>query len=746
MNIIHIIRATTSILVTGFSFPVIAQVQDKGEVSAVDSGQIQEILVTAQRRSENLQKVPIAVSAVSGQELQNRGITQVAELGASIPAMDISKGSGVLTPFLRGIGNSSYTIGNESSVAVYVDGVFYSRLPTSLFSLANVERVEVLKGPQGTLFGRNASGGVIQIITKDPSHTTSGRAGISYGRFNTFEGYAYATTGLSDTVAADISIAGRHMGDGWGKNVTTGGRSFFEDYFIAKSKILFEPNDTAKFTLNAFYGWNKGSTAANHYPGTTQGYSSPPRDIPTPPLSFWDSDLDYKNFARIAMWGVDFHAAFDLDFATLTSITNYNKSHGYQPSDTEFTSRPDAIADAYPGVKLLTQELQLASNSGSNVNWVAGAYYYRAISTVSVGLRSPSGVCTGCGSYVLGLDAFSRQDARSYAAYGQATLPVTDRLRLTGGVRYTHDKTDARGSTLLGVVVGPVRQLAGPPSTLTKNVVTFRGAIDYQLTNDVLLYASISRGYKAGVFNLITYNNIPNKAEEVDAYETGIKTSLFDRHVRLNVAGWWYTFRNPQTQTVSPITNTVIFANAREARSRGVEAELTVRATPALELRASGSYTDSRYTAYGTPLCNDPANACANKAAVIFVAPYGRVSPYTPVDATGNHTPRAPKWQTSLGANYTLELGSTKAIFSADWSYKGSYYFTPANDLRQPSYDIVNARVKFMPNEKVGFTVWGKNLTNAKYALRSNEYAGTNGSPYDPGPRCEYGVTLEYAF
>jgi iron complex outermembrane receptor protein len=236
--------------------PALAQTAETRENSA-SSVQLDEIVVVAQKRSENLQKVPLAITAVGSEALESRGIESVIDLGDKVPGLTIRKFNGLILPVLRGVGNPSSTAGNEASVAVYADGVYFPRLPSGFLDLNNVERVEILKGPQGTLFGRNSTGGVINIITRDPSHETKVEGSVSYGRFDTFTGKLYATTGLSDTVAIDLSVAGR-TDDGFGKNIATGHRYGYTDNFITRSKIVADL-ETTKISLSGYYSWVKAS-------------------------------------------------------------------------------------------------------------------------------------------------------------------------------------------------------------------------------------------------------------------------------------------------------------------------------------------------------------------------------------------------------------------------------------------------------------------------------------------------------
>src|ERR1700730_4702770 len=228
------------------------------QTGSVGSDQIEEIVVTAQKREQSLQRIPISVTAVTGDSLQARVLTDASSFAETTSGLQLGQGTaGVVVPFLRGVGTSATNLGAESSVAVYADGVYFSRLPAGFFSLNNVERVEVLKGPQGTLFGRNSSAGVIQIITKDPSHTPMVKGSVSYGDYNTVDASAYATTGLGDEAAADVSLSFRNQGDGYGRNITTGSRANYNDDVTVRSKLIIESQDATRITLAGYYANSK---------------------------------------------------------------------------------------------------------------------------------------------------------------------------------------------------------------------------------------------------------------------------------------------------------------------------------------------------------------------------------------------------------------------------------------------------------------------------------------------------------
>lgn len=705
-----------------------------------DSGTINDIIVTAQRRAESMQSVPLAVSAISGEDLGERGLRDIEELSRAVPGLTIGQTSGAVTPFLRGVGNNSVTFGNESSVAVYVDGVYFSRLPPGFFSLSNVERVEVLKGPQGTLFGRNSSGGVMQLVTRKPSADPTFNASVNYGRFQTVEGSAYLSFGVGDKMAADISISGRKQGDGYGDNVTTGHRANYLDHFTARTKWVFEPTDATSVTLAGHYSWSDVSSQGSTFPGTDRGYISLPNTSPQPTLSYYDGDDDID--AHFWTYGSGVSLTLEQSFSGVkfTSISAYIHTIFNGSSDSDFGARSDQVVRYGGPQDQFTQELQLASLGDGPLDWTVGAYYYNSKTNFddrSI-FYSPSGAIT-----TLDFTNISYFKAKSFALYGQATFAVTPQLSVTGGLRQTWDRNSADGA----LIRFDGSTLSDPPGAKDKqDDLSFRAAIDYKFTNDVMAYASVSRGFKSAVFNILTYNPVPNRPEKLTAYEVGFKSMFANRKVRLNGAVYYYDLSGPQTQLIT--FNTVQFSNADAARVYGAELELVVSPTRNFNIRAGLNVLDSKYKKNGFGIIDSNGN-CIGCAPLVIQTPdpatFGNTRTSAP--AGGNYQPYAPKVTANLGFDYTLETGGdSEWNVSADYFYNDGYYFEADNVIHQPSFHIVNAQLRYSPSKSLAFRVWGKNLLDEKYSTRVFGFPGPQGYPYTPGAPAVYGVGVDVNF
>ena len=703
---------------------------------------VDELVVTAQKRSENIQKIPVAVTAITGRSLEQRGITDISAFAQVTSGLQLSPGtSGVVLPFLRGVGTNASNLGRESSVAVYVDGVYFTRLPVGFFSLANVERVEVLKGPQGTLFGRNSSAGVIQIITKDPSHTPLLKANISYGNYNTVEGTAYGTTGLSDTVAVGVSVAVRKQGDGYGVNIPTGHRANYTDNFVLHSKLLFEPRDGTRVTLGGYYTDTKVGQQGNTYPGTVAGFLTPPF-APLPPIGFYDQRNDVDSVVKSHAWGLSLKVEQDLGFAQFTSITAYTKEIESVYDDGDYSPRADFLFVAHGYVNQVTQELQLAAPNDSAVKWIVGLYYYNAFTRYDKAeLTSPSGGLAAI--YGPGLNAFAQTRSKSIAPFVQATYEILPHLHLTGGLRYTVDDTSADGRVDLNLSP-PLTIIAPGPASFKYRKFTFKAAVDYQFTDTVLGYVSFSRGYKSGGFNLVVYDPRPARPEVLDAYEVGFKSDLLDRRLRLNVSAFQYNIESPQVQLQSGTT--VVTSNAGSSRVKGAEVEVQASLARNFNARLSATFLDSKYRSYGMLDALGNVVDGAPSAPQNPISPFGTISPLRSIIANGHQTPQAPRLTLSAGLDYAVDTPIGRAFFAVDYYYNDGFYWEPDNFLRQKSYGLLSARVKLQPTDHLSVSLWGKNLTDEHYVSQAVSQEGPAGYPYLAAPPRTYGVTLDLQF
>lgn len=692
--------------------------------SANDAGGLEEILVTAQRREEGAQDVPVSLSVVSESMTKALGISDTSSLQAAVPGLQFTRSLNSATPTLRGIGtNPNIQTGDEPTIATYVDGVYLSAPSAAIFSFNNIKQIEVLKGPQGTLFGRNATGGVIQIITKDPQHDLGGNFEFGYSNYDTISANAYLTGGLGDDVAADLAVYYSDQGDGWGKNLFDGRDVFKTKEYGARTKWVFTPGDNTKITISGDYNYGHTDVGVktHPYPGTFY------LDGATTYAGFYNVDLDYTGYAKTRQIGGSIKLEQDLSWAKLVSISAYRNVKSFVGKDGDQTPLPLLEIDVPAKAKTFTQEVQLLSQPDSAIQWIIGAYYLRDISKFDTIHAS------GLALQAQGLQYFTinnKQWSSSYAAFGQATAEVLPNTNLTLGARYTVDRRHAKG-----VQDSDVGVLAAGDDKAKFPKVTWKAALDHHFGENILGYASYSRGFKSGVYNLISPGSDVVKPEVLDAVEVGVKTDLFDNKVRFNIAGYYNWFKNLQVSVIKASTASLI--NAASSKSYGLDVDLQVAPTRNFRIMAAASYIHSIFSKFEGAQVTTP-NGHGNTIADCDANP-------DDCDVSGNDTPRAPKWTANLSGQYTINRDEGDYTLSLGYYYNDGYFWEAENRIRNPSYHLVNGSISYEAAES-GLTarLWVKNLLKEKYYIFSASSAvGDEGSPAAPRT---YGITLGYHF
>lgn len=700
------------------------------QADATDQPQLDEIVVTAQRRSESVQKVPIAISAVSAKMLQAQGITDTASLSASVPGLQLNRSFRGGTPFIRGIGNPSGAAGDEGAVAFYVDGVYQTNLIAQLFEFNNIERVEVLKGPQGTLFGRNALGGVVQVITRDPSDVTEVNMSLGYANYNTVRGALYATTGLGENLAADIAVQGFDQGKGWGKNLVTGNETYKSNDISVRSKWVYDA-DSTKVTLAGQYSHNNdGSTGTHLSTLGVAGNRNPGRynvQRPTDPES------------RVTTYGVSLKIEQDLgDFARLVNTAAYGNTKSYQLADLDSQPQPFVLLELDGYDRSFSNEFQLLSGADSKVNWVLGMFYLRdkAGYEGDTGFHQTGGNIPGGG-----FNRFGYESTDSYAGYAQATVPImSDMTHLTGGIRYTSEKRRLEMVQLPLVPGYPVDRSA------TFNKFSYRVALDHQVNGFGLVYASYTTGFKSGLYNTNAPLDPAVRPQTVGAAEAGFKATLFDRRLQLNASAFSYQFNDIQLRKATGSSGgTTSLLNAAKGRSRGFDMTLQALPTSRLSLQAGFEVLWTKYTSFPNAPFTFPNPATCTPAP-------GR-NTGTPVggntacvgDATGNKLIQSPPFTGSFSGQYTIPVGDGEVQLGAQYSYTGRFFWEPDNRLSNAPRNLVNATASFRPaGDKWEIGVWVKNLTDEAYA--ANQGSLPFGDIILDSPPRTFGVDVKLHF
>ncbi|EIZ77226.1 TonB-dependent receptor-like protein [Novosphingobium sp. Rr 2-17] len=748
-----------------------------------------DIIVTARRRNERIQDVPVAANAFGGDQLAATRTYNLRDLQQLTPSLVVTNTNPRNTSInIRGLGNnvSVYNDGLEPAVGVYVDQVYLARPGQAVFDLSDVDRIEVLRGPQGTLFGKNTSAGAVVVTTKSPTFEPEAGGDITVGNYNFRQIHAYASGALIDDLLAARLYVSKTDRDGYMTNRYDGTDT--QDYhdFGLRGQLLFTPTPDFKLRLIGDYGRQHSKTAASVLTGVIRQYD----DGTNFANNFTDRaerlgytptaidpgarivDVDANPRYKMNQWGVTSIADWTIPGNILTSVTAYRAWNWYPHNDGDSTSL-DAGSDFHQSneQRQFSQELRIASDGTRKIDYVAGLYYlWQSIEAEAVNAYgsqaadwfvSPSVDRTAAAAALNGYTVIGRSKpvTNSYAAFGQGIWHITPTFDFTGGLRYTYEKKTgwfeqtATGASLDGLTAeqlaaaNTIRSRYGVANSYSAQTsagrVSGSATLSWKVTPDALIYATYGRGHKFGGLNLAnitttgTYAADPViKPETIDSYEVGVKTAWFGNKLTANLAAFWTDDSNYQTTVVDVDRNNIsYFANVGKVRSRGIEADL--RANPAswLSLYASGAYTDAKYVSY-------PNSPCPTE-----------VTGQTICDMSGRRLPGVSKWAVSAGGEAHLAVGTvlrrdSEVYVGADYSYRSNYY-TTANLSRYsliPGYALLNARIGVRALDGlVDVQVWARNLTDKLYylslsAATTGAITGTLGDPRT------FGVTLKTRF
>lgn len=681
---------------------------DDGEVAARTG--VEDIVVTAQKRSENLQRVPIAITAVTAQALDRAQIETTQDLTFATPSLNFSQTAVFAQPFIRGIGTDSFSPGNEASVATYIDGVYIANMNAGSFAFNNIERIEVLKGPQGTLYGRNSTGGLLNIITRQPTDGFALEGSASYGNFDTFTAKAYVAGGLGEGVSADMAVNIRSQGKGYYRNLGTGNRVSFEEGTYLRSKLVAEISPDVTLTLSGDYSDYENTLASTRQPAVGSVPALPPGTYSTIPGLYSNTRDDT---ARVRDGGGSATLNADLGGARLVSITAYRKTKGAQYLDGDDSSAPISETFAHLRYWQFSQELQLLSPDNAPFEWILGLYY----------LKTDAGwdpvTVFANGAQVSESRLFSA--GQSLAGFAQATVNVGDNGKFTAGIRYTYDKKDYRRSFA-----------PNAPAEASWKRPTWRLSYSHQFDPAVMGYLSYNRGYKSGVFNTLFGPPVPVNPEKVDSFEVGVKSELFDRRVRLNVAGFYTDFQNIQVRAQLPGNVGVNLQNAASARIYGIDGDIAAVLSDDFQIQAGFSWIDARYTDF--------------PGAEIYVPKPGGGNSLTIGDASGNPLPRTPRFSGNIGLNYDRRLGDDSRIFANASVYlTDRIYWEPGARLTTRGHGLINATIGYaFPGDRVSIELFGRNINDVRYP--NYVVAGTFADRTSYAAPRTYGVQLSFEY
>jgi iron complex outermembrane receptor protein len=728
----------------GVAIPAWAQAgaSDQIQSSTDDAGMI---VVTAQRRSELSRDVPITITTADAAELKQANIESLVGLPKITPGVRLDQQGAYTQPTIRGIGTTLVQTGAGSSVGVYVNG-FY--LPNSLsldFDFLNVKNIQVLKGPQGTLFGRNSTGGAILVQTAEPSAETAGSIEAQYERFNAAKIQAYATTGLTRSLA--LSVEGSYSrGDGFQKDnlydgsladgggYAQGGKihhpGAYEDWAV-RTALKAYVSDSASLTFRYEHIDKNDPTGVvdGTYSVAGQVYSAGDTIPGTVfALQRGQTASNARQYFRFKADTVQLTANIDLGFADLTSYTQYRKETEQQFLEGDYSSAAVLALSLPERDRIMSQELLINSKPGGRLQYTGGIFLFEQ--------KIKADVLLAFGSPAFFQFSATGAKTRTYAAFADATYQLLDDVFLTGGLRYSHDEVvDPFYQTTPGVADVFTFQSNRKDDSLSPRVV-----LRYKPTPQTSLYASWTRGYKAAIPDYRSSSGSEYlKPEKIDAFEVGAKYG--DRALTAELAGFYYDYKNLQNGYY--VQGNTILSNAASSRIKGIEANLKYDFGNGFELSAAGTYLDAKYRKYLN----------AGYFAPTFIADndgdgrpeFAGFDTSSTHDASGNQVVRAPKLSGTVAARYTTDLANGKLSGSVNLYHTSTIFFDPANQFGQKAYDILSARVQWKdPTEHYTIAVFGDNLTNSTYLTQVNVGATAAGTIW--GRPATYGISLRYDF
>jgi len=719
-----------------------------------DADTLEEIVVTAEKRAEGLQNIPIAITAISADTLEKASVKDVSDLVQVAPSLQYGTRSTNIFIAMRGIGQAGQDIGSQSGVTVALDGVPLLDHFMMNAAFLDLERVEVLRGPQGTIAGRNATGGAINIYAKEPTNATGGDLALTVGDYSRRGIRGALNAAFSDEVTGRLSFLVDHA-DGWTKNGYLDTRNDDTALGQVRGQMLFKPSE--KFTLRALAEFTRDKSnpsfamilgrADPNRPTLpeTPGYPFPENDIEH--LTFYhdqpnDRDLKSSRGVLNATWQFD-------GGATLTSTSGYIK-HDIELTNIDVDATPNNSA-WFPLIgihaKQYSQEFTLTTNLSERADLVAGLFYMHGDSS------EPLYLSLAFGSLVLDnyLVYLPEETLDSYAAYAQFRYNLTDKLRATIGGRYTiDDKSYSMASTTAGVAQehsGDDRFKAGTP----------RFALDYTPTDDTLLYVSASRGFKSGGFNTLGDPSLPVNTfdpEYVWSYEAGAKAMLWGHKLRLGLTGFYSDYTNLQQTVFRQNLQTGVYyprvENSATAKIKGVEFEAEIAPVTGLRLATAVTYLDAKF---GFFCNNDPLypNIPTDPACVGATRDDGTPLPPGAKALEGNWLSQAPEWQYSFSGQYTFPVSAKLELTPrVDYKAQNRVYFDIYNNPQnsQAAYGLLNASLSIGSLSKTwALTAWIRNATDERYISSAN--AGSGATPAisgSPGMPRMFGATLSTSF
>lgn len=669
---------------------------------------LEEVIVTATKREVSVQRSSLSITALTEVALRNADITDTRKLATQAPGLTIGAdgGLGTVPISIRGIGSGGNGIGSDDPVALYIDGVYLGRPSSSVFDLVDLERVEVLRGPQGTLYGRNATGGAISFITKKPNfEETEGFMSLTYGKFNATEARGYVTAPINENFAWKLS-GGYSSMDGYAKNIYFGTPTlpqlgaqnpFGEDLNQMRAMLAFRGE-----RIEGSLSFDHGNFAFNGVSKDVRGFQT---GVQTSPFAFVDPDTYSTNSPNTrdrTFSGTNLSFAYDVsDSVQLTSITAYRDSQYREQNDSDGTPNFTFYGKWLEDQRQVSQELRLASVGESPLQWIVGGFYFNENSRWLASTYFGIGPLAGTFS-----NRVTTNETKSYAAFGEVTYQVSERLKAGLGLRYSDEKKDFTYALSVGTKVLPDPTVVFPTAqrnNIQDSAVTPRFVLEYQVNEDVFSYANVSKGFKSGGFNLVSIDNFA--PEFIWNYEVGVKADTLDRRLRTNLSVFYSDYSDLQVRIpVQP--GQVSVRNAATAEIKGAELEIKFVPTDSFKIEGNVAYLDAKYADFRSPIFDTRPGSPTS----------GQIISFT--ENGGKTLNRAPEWKAYLAAEYAIKLaGASKLTLRAEGYHEGTVFFSESNDpvLSRPAIEVFNLRAFFDLNEQARIKASLENVSNKRY-------------------------------
>lgn len=692
------------------------------ESEQADTGSLEEVTVTARRRAESLQKVPVSISAFTSSQIESRAVGSTVDIGRVIPNMVSSNNVGISTAtafFLRGVGQDESISTSDPAVATYIDGIYVARQVANNNFLYDIERIEVLRGPQGTLYGRNTSGGAVRIITRKPDEDVRMKLEGLYGNYDRWDLKGSVSGPITDKIFASVSAFTSQQDKGFVNNVTLGERSWTRDATGVRGQLRFVPNENLDIVFAAEYV----------------------KEQPTPPLptnaaggAFLDDFYtvvsgEPGNKQDVESQAYTLNIDWQVGDVSIKSITGYRSLDQAFRNDISDLPVPAWILDTDATFKQWSQELQATGSFfNERVDWIAGLFYMEEDNNMTIvdEINLPPFL-------VLNFNKALENDAESFAAFAQFNFHITDAVSFTAGGRWSREEKTVDVSQFLdipGLGLIPFWDTAAVVASGNEVNPTFKDftpkiGLEYQINDDVMAYVSFTQGFKSGGWNARALNPLEFvmvDAENVDSYEVGIKSEWFDNKLRLNLTYFYADYSDFIVTAVSPVTGGFITVNAAKAAIDGVELDFVAQPIQGLNIYGFVGMMWNRYKAL------DPG--------VVF--------------AITNEIKRTPDFTFQIGVTYTHPISDNgNLILNADFSYQDDYFNGVSNTIFEaaPSQDILNASLSYEFIEQgVTVSVACRNCLDDEYFHSTLDFSVFGFATQYPGEPRTYFVSAKWNF